>query len=163
MTEAPPDRDSTGSEADAPANAGGKQEGGRFQKGRSGNPRGKAKGVRHRLTILAESLLEADAEEIVKAVIDAAKGGDMQACRLILERIIPPARDRAVAMKLPTLKTAADASRAMAAITGAVARGEITPGEAKDLASLVEAFTRIVEAKDHEERLAAIEEKVRDQ
>jgi hypothetical protein len=70
-------------------NAGGKQPrrrgpGRRFQPGQSGNPRGKQKGCKHRVTLLAEQLMEDDAEDVVRAVITAAKGGDMIAAKLIL-------------------------------------------------------------------------------
>jgi hypothetical protein len=47
-----------------------------FQKGQSGNPAGPAKGTRHKITMLAEKLLEDDRDAIVRAEIAAAKGGD---------------------------------------------------------------------------------------
>jgi uncharacterized protein DUF5681 len=54
-----------------------------FQKGQSGNPAGPAKGTRHKITMLAEKLLEDDRDDIVRAVIAAAKGGDPTAMRLL--------------------------------------------------------------------------------
>jgi hypothetical protein len=68
-----------------PANAG-RLQGGRFVPGVSGNPAGKKPGTRHRATRLAEKLMAGDAEAVVRAIIDAAKGGDMTATRLVLDR-----------------------------------------------------------------------------
>ena len=65
-----------------------------FQKGQSGNPAGKPKGARHKTTLLAERLMQDDAERIVNAVITAACNGDMTAAKIILDRICPPRRSR---------------------------------------------------------------------
>jgi hypothetical protein len=50
----------------------GQNQTGRFQKGISGNPSGKPKGARARVTQLAEKLLEDDRDAIVR---DIAAGG----------------------------------------------------------------------------------------
>jgi hypothetical protein len=49
----------------------------RFQPGQSGNPKGKQKGCKNQVTLLAERLMADDAESVVRAVIKAARGGDM--------------------------------------------------------------------------------------
>jgi Family of unknown function (DUF5681) len=67
-----------------------------FRPGQSGNPSGKRKGARHRATILAEQLLDGEAEGLIRQVIQKAKQGDMIALKLCLDRILPPRRDRAV-------------------------------------------------------------------
>ena len=46
-----------------------------FQKGQSGNPSGKPKGTRHRVTMAAETLMEGEAEAITRKAIELAKGG----------------------------------------------------------------------------------------
>jgi hypothetical protein len=73
-------------------NSAGKQRGAPFQKGQSGNPSGKPPGIRNKTTMLAEKLMQDDARDIVRVVLEAAKGGDMTAARLILERIAPVRR-----------------------------------------------------------------------
>jgi hypothetical protein len=45
-----------------PENAGQNQ--GRWEKGQSGNPRGKPRGARNRATLLAEALLDGEAEAL---------------------------------------------------------------------------------------------------
>src|SRR6266550_2410017 len=71
----------------------------------------------------------------------------------------PPRRERSVRFRLPALRSAADAAGAMAAITAAVATGEITPGEAAELSKLVEAYVKVLEAGEFDQRLRAIEER----
>jgi hypothetical protein len=58
-----------------------------------GNP-GRPKGARHRTTIAAEKLMQGDSEAIVRAVIKAAKGGDMTAAKVVLDRIAPIRKGR---------------------------------------------------------------------
>jgi hypothetical protein len=96
-----------------------------FRKGRSGNPQGKAPGTRNRATLIAERPLDGEAETMVRKVIEKAKRGDTFALRFCLDRIVPVCRDRPVYFQIPDLKSADDASRAMAAITSAVASGEL--------------------------------------
>ena len=52
----------------------------------------------------------------------------------------PPRRERSVRFQLPALRSAADAEIEMAKIAASVAAGEITPGEAGDLAKFVDAL-----------------------
>lgn len=139
-----------------PANSGGKQDG-RFKPGQSGNPAGKPKGARHKATLAAEALLDGEAERLTRKAVEVAMTGDVTALRLCLERIVPPRRDRPVLFKLPPLTTAADAPKALAAVTAAVAAGDLTPTEAGDLSALVERFVKVLEATDFEQRLAALE------
>ena len=54
-----------------------------------------------------------------------------------------------------------DAPKVMAAVTAAVAQGGLTVREASDVAQLVEAYVRSVEASDLEKRLRAIEENLK--
>jgi hypothetical protein len=140
-----------------PANTGGKQDG-RFPKGRSGNPRGKPTGARHRTTLAAEALLDGEAEALTRKAVELALGGDTTALRLCLERIVAPRRDRPVRFALPELGSADDAAKAMAAITGAVARGDVTATEAGELSRLVEVCVKALEAVEFDKRLRALEE-----
>src|SRR5208283_3832888 len=77
-------------------------------------------------------LMEDDAGDVVRAVLDAARSGDMTAARLVLERIAPIRRGRPVILDLPAVQSAADIAAAMTALTTAMALGEVTPDEAAD-------------------------------
>jgi hypothetical protein len=137
--------------------AGPKQARGRFRPGQSGNPAGKPVGARHKITLLAEKLMQADAEAIVKAVTAAAKGGDIAACRLVLDRISPVARERAVKFTLPAVESAADAAKVSGSVLRAVAAGELTPGEAESVTKIIETHIRAIEAVSFEARLLTLE------
>lgn len=86
-----------------------------------------------------------------------AKDGDMTAIRLCMDRIVPPRKDRPIPFPMPKMETAADAVKASAAVIAAVAEGELTPSEAAELTTMVEAFARTIEVADLETRLIALE------
>jgi len=129
-----------------------------WQPGQSGNPRGKPKGARHRATQAVETLLDGEAEGLARKAVELALEGDTTALRLCLERIAPPRRDAPVRFDLPELKTTGDALSAINTVVQAVARGEVTPGEATRLVGLIEAFRKTAEVEDFERRLQALEE-----
>src|SRR5262249_1491987 len=55
----------------------------------------------------------------------------------------PPRRERSVRVKLPALRSTADAASAMTMIAAAVAAGELTPGEAAELSKVIEIYFRV--------------------
>jgi len=131
---------------------------GQFRSGQSGNPAGRPPGSRNKATEAAELLLDGEAEALTRKAIDLALDGDPSALRLCIVRIIPPRRGRPVNFGLPAVRGAADLAAAMAAITTAAGQGAITPGEAAELARVVEIFVRAVETSDFERRLRQLEE-----
>ncbi len=136
-----------------PRNNGTKTRGRPFPAGNAGRP----KGARHRSTVLAEKLMQDDTREIVEAVIMAAKGGDMTAARLILERIAPLRRGRAVSFDLPATETPADLLTALDGLLRATAAGVLTPDEAATIAGLLETKRKTLETIEIERRLTALE------
>jgi hypothetical protein len=80
------------------------------------------------------------------------------ALRLCLDRLIPPRRGRKVQLPdAPPVGSVAELSPTMAAITTAATTGEITPGEAAELARVVEIYARAVEVTDFDRRLRELE------
>jgi len=77
-----------------------------------------------------------DAEAVVRAVIEAAKGGDMTAAKIILDRIAPPCRGRPVRLDLPPV-SAADLVKALAAVADAMACGVLSAEEAQAAAAVL--------------------------
>ena len=132
----------------------------RWKKGQSGNPNGRAAGSRNRATLAIEALLEGEGEALTRKAIELAKAGDMQALRLCMDRLAPPRKDSPVAFDLPEIKTLNDAVPAMGALVKAVGRGELTPAEAAELTKMVQAFAKIIETVELEDRVRKLEEAI---
>ena len=137
------------------------QRGQPFRKGKSGNPTGRPKGARNRVTLMAENLLGERAEALVNKVIERALAGDPVALRLCFERLVPIQRERPLVFELPPLNTPADAHAATQMIAAGVSRGELTASDAATLVSLVEVSCRTYAQVGLESRFAALEASLR--
>ena len=127
---------------------------GRFAPGHTGNPKGRAPGSRNKATQAALALME----QITQTLVDAALGGDLTAIRLILERLVPPCKEKALPpISLPPVPDAQSLPKLTAAILGAVADGCITPGEGQALAALASTHAKNLELAELEQRIAALE------
>ena len=131
-----------------------------FQKGVSGNPKGRPKGSRNKLTQLGQRLLETDAEEIVIAIIEKAKAGDSAAQRLCLERIIPPMRSRAIQIVLPMLETPKDILKGHDVLFEALGRGDLTLEELDRLSDILENKRKAIETVVLAEEMERIKEHI---
>ncbi len=125
----------------------------RFQKGNPGRP----KGARNHVTRMLEELFEGDASEIGKAAIRAAKGGDVAAMRMIVDRLAPPRKMRHISIDLPKIETAADLLTAQGLVVEAMSKGEITPDEATEIGKVLEHIGSAIERRDLEVRIAKLE------
>src|SRR3954466_3561851 len=101
----------------------GEQRGRPFKPGQSGNPSGRPHGARNRTTLALEELFDGEAELLTRKVIELAKGGEMAALRLCMDRLCPPRRDRPVSFALPAIENVADVVKASGALLEAVAAG----------------------------------------
>ena len=130
-----------------------------WKPGQSGNPKGRPKGSRNRVSVACDELLDGEAEKLTRKAIEMALGGDNTAMRLCLERICPPRKERPINLALPHLETAADGPKVLSVIVEAVSDGDITPSEAQALAGMIETYRRTLETEELERRLAALEDK----
>jgi Family of unknown function (DUF5681) len=129
----------------------------RFQPGQSGNPAGRQKGARNKITVAVEALIDAASTDIATKAIELAKAGDAAMIRALLDRAAPPRRDRHIPFELPPMHRAADAVHAAAVIVQAVADGELTPSEAAELSHLVANCAKAIEVSDLEARMQRLE------
>jgi len=107
--------------------------------GHSGNPNGQPKGSLNATTLAAQALLDGEAEILTRKAIELAKGGDLAALRLCIDRLVPPRKDRPVSFDLPKIESARDAANAISAVLTAVSTGDLTPAEASDVTRLLDA------------------------
>lgn len=140
-------------------NAGKKQGNTKFKKGQSGNPKGKSKGTKNKATLAAEILLEGELEAICRKLIEQAQEGNIQAIKLVLDRILPPKRNPTISLELPKLKTSHDALEAITAITQAVGNGDVSPQEGETLSKIIDVYVKALEAHEFERRLNVLENK----
>ena len=143
-----------------PENAGNKQKKDtRFKPGKSGNPAGKPPGTRHKITMAAQALLDGEGEALTRKAVELALGGDMAALRLCLERILPPVKERPIAVDLPDISTADGINQAAAAIVAAVATGELLLTEGTLMSNIIEKRRTALETLEFEQRISILENK----
>lgn len=135
----------------------GRDQAGRFTKGRSGNIAGKPKGVRNKASLLLDRLASAEAGAVLLALLDKAKHGDVAAATTVLARLWPVQKGRSIALDFPHIGTAADVTTALDTISAAIACGQITPEEGAAIASVVEQHRKAIETLELEQRIARLE------
>ena len=130
---------------------------GRFARGNSGNPSGRPPGSRNQSILLMESLLQGEAEQLLRKAIELAMAGDTQALRLCLDRLMPPGKDRVVFFEFPPIHTLDDIPLAITSIVAAVSAGKLTPPEGEMLTRMLAGFAETMRAHDMERRLQKLE------
>ncbi len=135
----------------------GRENNGHFKRGNKGGP-GRGEGSRNKATIMLEKLMIDDSKAVIEAVIKAAKNGDMQAAKMVVDRLVPAPKGRRIHLDLPEVDSAADVLKAMTETLAAMAVGKLTPDEAATVAGVIEVKRRAVETVDLERRITAIEE-----
>jgi hypothetical protein len=83
-------------------------------------------------------LLAEESGALTRKAVELALVSDPTAMRLCIERLLPPCRECTVKFTLPPDGSVSDISAAMLAVTTALARDDITPGEAATIAGVVE-------------------------
>ena len=137
-----------------------KQASTRFQPGQSGNSLGRPQGARHAALVALDAIGADGAQDIMHAVVGAARQGDMRAADILLRRLWPERKGRPVLFDIPRIKTTSAVATAIGAVTNAVAAGEASPEEGAPMASILEAQRRAVETVELERRLTALEQGV---
>lgn len=128
---------------------------GRWKAGESGNPKGKPPGSGQLQKLRAT--LAKDVPAIIKMLGTAAKAGDMQAARLILERVLPPVKaiEQPQALALPADGSLTDQGRA---VLSAVAVGDLSPGQGAALIGAIGGMARVTEIDELAERIKKLED-----
>ena len=129
-----------------------------------GNRSGKGRpvGSRNKTTLACEELMEEEGEAITRKAIEMAKQGDHVAMKLCMDRYYPPRRERRLKLELPDIQTAGDVHTALRTVVQEAAQGNITTGQAEHLAKVLEFGRRAIETEDLANRIAELENKVKE-
>ena len=124
-----------------------------FAKGQSGNPAGRAKG-NIKTASLRKALIE-HAPGIIEQLVLAAKLGDVQAAKIILDRVCPALKPVSmdINLNLNALTLAEKASQ----LFDAMAKGELSPDAGSILTNQLMAQCRIIETDELVKRIEALE------
>ena len=100
-----------------------------------------------------------DLEAVFKALLEAARTGDVLAARELFDRCLGKATTapQTVKLDLPAIVDPKGCTVALAALLEALGRGDIDPNQAAAVAALIEAQRRALETTSLTERIAAIE------
>jgi hypothetical protein len=121
-----------------------------------GNP-GRPPGSKNKTTKMLEELLEGEAEDLTRKLIDLAKEGKLRPLLYCVDRLIPQRRGRPLEIQLPVIRHAHDIYPAIAAITNELNNGNLTLEEASNLTGLLESFGRAIMADDLAIRVEQLE------
>jgi hypothetical protein len=132
----------------------------KFEKGHPGGP-GRPRGSRNAVNRLLDQLAEAEAETVVRKMLDAAAEGDRVAARLVLSRIWSAPKGRPIEVELPEIHTPDDLLVAHAAVATAVSDGRLTPQEGASLSTMLETHRRAFELVAQEQKIDQLDDRLR--
>ncbi len=130
---------------------------GHFLKGNNGGP-GRPKGIPNKTAVLVRGLWSDQAGEVAKKVLALALTGDLEACRLVLDRMFPKPKDAPVCIDLPNINTVDGIPTLTAELLKATASGVLTPMEAQTLSGIAGAHAKALETSELAQRIKRIEE-----
>ena len=137
-----------------------KQRGRPFAPGVSGNPAGRPKGALNHATRASLAMMQGQVEQLTGVVVARALEGDMTAMKLVLDRLVPTAKETPIEPGILTLPTLSGASvpDAVAAVVQAVAAGDLPPGQGQQIVAMLDGYRKATELAEIEARLSALEQ-----
>ncbi|MBS0289160.1 MAG: hypothetical protein JSS07_03865 [Proteobacteria bacterium] len=121
-----------------------RKENGQFMAGKSGNPSGRPS---TEITAIRKELA-AHSKAIIQVVKNAALGGDMQACKMILDRICPPFKPQAAPVVI-SLPPGSDFTQIAEALIKASAEGLLPPDIGAQMVASIGQLARIAVIKEN--------------
>jgi hypothetical protein len=107
--------------------------------------------------LVLQELIDRDGEAVINSALARAKAGHSGALKLIFERLLAPRRRRTIEVDIPEIKTPADVPKALAAVTAAVASGQLSPDEGASLATMIGSVRAALELAEIDARLRKLE------
>jgi hypothetical protein len=127
----------------------------KFEKGQSGNPKGRTPA--HITVTKVRKGLADDLPDILNKLIELAKGGDVQAIKLVLERVCPALKPQAVPINLPFVESLAGQGNE---IIKATMSGKIPPDIGSQLITALANQGKLIELQELTERLQRVEKQL---
>ena len=124
----------------------------KFKPGVSGNPAGRPKG-QHPAHKLRNAIVES-MPQIIENLVNLAKNGDVQAAKVLLDRVCPTLKPQAMPISLPVNGSLAEQG---GEIIKATMSGQIPPDIGSQLITALANQAKIVEIDDVLKRLDALE------
>lgn len=124
-----------------------------WQPGESGNPRGRPPGkgkFAELRTAIGEHL-----PLIVENLVEAARGGDVQAARILLDRALPALKP--IEMQLPVALPGNTLAEQGRSVLQALENGAVAPSQAVAMIGAIGQLARVVEIVELEARIRALE------
>jgi hypothetical protein len=118
---------------------------------------GRKKGSRLKGTLAIEALFSGSVKKVARKVVREANNGQSWAAKLVIERIVPPAREAPIEFDLRSVKTAQEAVSATQDVLAQVAAGKMSIGDGERVCAMLNLLLRAFEVTDHAERLEALE------
>jgi len=125
-----------------------------FQKGESGNPQGRPRGVQDRRTDLRRAL-EGRADELLAKAVEEALKGNSAVLLALLSRLIPSVKPESVFLE--NVNREGTLSEQAAQIVSSALAGQISPSTASELLGSLANALRIKEADELEVRIGRLE------
>jgi hypothetical protein len=123
-----------------------------FKRGESGNPAGRPKGQAP-ATQLRKAIADA-APDIINTLILAAKDGDLQACKVLLDKVVPALRPEALPVQIDAGASLAESG---SNVINAAMSGDVPPDVGANLIAALAAQSRVIEITELAARLERIE------
>jgi hypothetical protein len=124
----------------------------KFKPGQSGNPKGRPKD-KTPATIIRKSIVT-DMPDIIKNLVVMAKAGDVQAAKILLDRICPPLKPQAMPICLPVIGSLSEQGNEIIKATMA---GQIPPDIGSQLIMALASQSKIIEIEELTKRIEALE------
>jgi hypothetical protein len=125
----------------------------KFKPGQSGNPKGRPKN-KTPATLFRKAIAD-DMPEIITTLVGLAKGGDVAAAKVLIDRICPALKPQAMPVNLPVNGSLAEQG---GEIIKATMAGQIPPDIGSQLITALAAQSKIIEIDELTRRIEALEQ-----
>lgn len=127
----------------------------KFKPGQSGNPKGRPKD-KTPATVLRKSIAD-DMPDIISKLVELAKEGDVQAAKVLLDRVCPTLKPQTMPISVPVNGTLSEQG---GAIIKATLAGQIPPDIGAQLITALSNQGKLLELQELTERLQRIEKQL---